>query len=60
MSIVLRLARFNTLITDTSRPGYTQEYFVGVPAPAGALVALLPIALYEQFGDGWWASFPAV
>jgi CDP-diacylglycerol---serine O-phosphatidyltransferase len=60
VSIVLRLARFNTLIADISRPGYTQEYFVGVPAPAGALITLLPIALYEEFGDGWWASFPAV
>lgn len=57
VSIVLRLARFNTLMDDETRPSYAGEYFVGVPAPAGALVALLPIAFYEQWGDGWWASF---
>ncbi len=57
VSIVLRLARFNTLMDDDTRPSYAGEYFVGVPAPAGALVALLPIAFYEQWGDGWWASF---
>lgn len=58
--MVLRLARFNTLMDDDSRPDWQREYFVGVPAPAGALIALLPIALLEQFHDGWWVSFPAV
>ncbi|MFB7720206.1 CDP-diacylglycerol--serine O-phosphatidyltransferase [Nocardia sp. NPDC058058] len=58
--MVLRLARFNTLMDDDSRPDWQREYFTGVPAPAGALIALLPIALSEQFGDGWWVSFPAV
>lgn len=57
VSIVLRLARFNTLIADSTRPSYAHEFFVGVPAPAGALTALLPIALFEQFGEGWWSSF---
>ncbi len=59
--MVLRLARFNTLMDDDDNiPDWQREYFVGVPAPAGALVVLLPIALSEQFGDGWWVSFPAV
>ncbi|MEU0542358.1 CDP-diacylglycerol--serine O-phosphatidyltransferase [Nocardia sp. NPDC005978] len=58
--MVLRLARFNTLMDDDSRPDWQREYFVGVPAPAGALIALLPIALSVQFGDGWWDSFPVV
>ncbi|QLY34955.1 CDP-diacylglycerol--serine O-phosphatidyltransferase [Nocardia huaxiensis] len=58
--MVLRLARFNTLMDDDSRPDWQREYFVGVPAPAGALIVLLPIALFEQFGDGWWVGFPAV
>ena len=57
VSIVLRLARFNTLLDDDSAPAYTSEFFVGVPAPAGALIALTPIAAYEQWGDGWWSSF---
>lgn len=58
--MVLRLARFNTLMDEDNRPDWQREYFTGVPAPAGALIALLPIALSEQFGDGWWVSFPAV
>ena len=60
VSIVLRLARFNTLLEDENRPSYTREYFVGVPAPAGALVALLPIAMLEQFGHGWWTNYYVV
>lgn len=58
--MVLRLARFNTLMDDDNSPDWQREYFVGVPAPAGALIVLLPIALSEQFHDGWWVSFPAV
>ncbi|MEV6770467.1 CDP-diacylglycerol--serine O-phosphatidyltransferase [Nocardia sp. NPDC051030] len=58
--MVLRLARFNTLMDDDNVPDWQREYFVGVPAPAGALIVLLPIALSEQFHDGWWVSFPAV
>ncbi|GAA3171286.1 hypothetical protein GCM10020255_060080 [Rhodococcus baikonurensis] len=42
VSIVLRLARFNTLLDDDDVPAYAREYFVGVPAPAGALIALTP------------------
>jgi len=41
----LRLARFNVLDEDTERPAWQSEYFVGVPAPAGAVVVLLPIYL---------------
>ncbi|WP_081511445.1 CDP-alcohol phosphatidyltransferase family protein [Nocardia donostiensis] len=60
VSIVLRLARFNTLMDDDTRPDWARDYFVGVPAPAGALIAMAPIALYVQFGDGWWAGFYVV
>ncbi|MFD3812859.1 CDP-alcohol phosphatidyltransferase family protein [Rhodococcus sp. NPDC058639] len=60
VSIVLRLARFNTLLEDDSVPAYAREYFVGVPSPAGALVALTPVAAYIQWGDGWWSSMPLV
>ncbi|WP_454196444.1 CDP-alcohol phosphatidyltransferase family protein [Nocardia sp. Marseille-Q1738] len=57
VSIVLRLARFNTLMDDDTRPDWAREYFVGVPAPAGALIAMVPVALLVQFGDGWWVGF---
>ncbi|WP_439956058.1 CDP-diacylglycerol--serine O-phosphatidyltransferase [Nocardia yamanashiensis] len=58
--MVLRLARFNTLMDDDSRPDWQREYFTGVPAPAGALIVLLPLALSEQFHEGWWTSVAAV
>ncbi|AYA23697.1 CDP-diacylglycerol---serine O-phosphatidyltransferase [Rhodococcus rhodochrous J3] len=60
VSLVLRLARFNTLLEDDSVPAYAREYFVGVPAPAAALVALSPVAAYIQWGDGWWTSYGLV
>src|SRR5258707_7302609 len=43
----LRLARFNVMIEDPNRPAWAANYFVGVPAPAGAITVLLPI--YAQF-----------
>jgi CDP-diacylglycerol--serine O-phosphatidyltransferase len=45
-SAALRLARFNVMATDTTRPEWTKGFFTGVPAPAGALLALLPLNLY--------------
>ncbi|MGW5520510.1 CDP-alcohol phosphatidyltransferase family protein [Nocardia africana] len=60
VSLVLRLARFNTIMDDDTRPDWEREYFTGVPAPAAALIALLPIALHTQFGEGWWNNFPVV
>jgi CDP-diacylglycerol---serine O-phosphatidyltransferase len=57
--IVLRLARFNALL-DVEQPAYTKEFFVGMPAPAGAIGAIGPLAAKMQFGDGWWTSEWAV
>lgn len=42
----LRLARFNVAATDTTRPEWMKGFFTGVPAPAGALLALLPLNLF--------------
>ncbi len=41
----LRLARFNVMLEDPNRPAWQADYFVGVPAPAGALLVLLPVYL---------------
>lgn len=41
----LRLARFNVMSENPVQPKWSSEYFVGVPAPAGALLVLLPIYL---------------
>jgi CDP-diacylglycerol--serine O-phosphatidyltransferase len=40
----LRLARFNVAL-DADQPAWKGEYFVGVPAPAAALIVMLPIYL---------------
>ncbi|WP_158882119.1 CDP-diacylglycerol--serine O-phosphatidyltransferase [Amycolatopsis anabasis] len=53
--IVLRLARFNTFL-DVEKPPYANEFFVGVPAPAGGLLALLPLILEQEFHQGWWSE----
>lgn len=54
--IALRLARFNALLDDGSLPAYSREFFVGMPAPAGAGMAILPLVAKVQFGDGWWVN----
>jgi CDP-diacylglycerol--serine O-phosphatidyltransferase len=41
----LRLARFNASMDDPNRPPFASNYFTGVPAPAGAVTALLPVYL---------------
>lgn len=46
----LRLARFNVALEDPDKPAWTANYFVGVPAPAGAGLVMLP--LYLSF-VGW-------
>jgi CDP-diacylglycerol---serine O-phosphatidyltransferase len=42
----LRLARFNVQIEDPNRPAWAGNFFTGIPAPAGAIVVLLPIYLF--------------
>lgn len=46
----LRLARFNTALRAPNRlddPVWAKNFFIGVPAPAGAMIALLPLMLYQ-------------
>lgn len=43
----LRLARFNSMLGKL--PPYAYNYFTGVPAPAGALMTLLPVVLWLEF-----------
>lgn len=54
--VVLRLARYNALADDGTQPGYAHEFFVGMPAPAGAVSMIGLIGLKLQFGEGWWTS----
>lgn len=50
----LRLARFNTaLLADSPPPAWTGSYFTGVPAPAGALLALIPLVVSFEAEATW-------
>jgi CDP-diacylglycerol--serine O-phosphatidyltransferase len=56
----LRLARFNTaLLADTPPPAWTGSYFTGVPAPAGALLALVPLVISFE-AEAAWPRHPIV
>lgn len=41
----LRLARFNVAIDDPDKPPFAGKFFSGIPAPAGALLAMAPMYL---------------
>ncbi len=45
MCAALRLARFNVMLEDPTRPAFAGNFFVGVPAPAAAIVVMLPAYL---------------
>src|SRR5829696_9589087 len=56
----LRLARFNTaLVADVPPPAWTGSYFTGVPAPAGALLALIPLVVSFE-AEAAWPRHPVV
>lgn len=58
MACALRLARFNVMLDDPDQPAWRKTFFVGMPAPAGAVVGLLPI--YLRFALGLGAPSPRV
>lgn len=45
IAAALRLARFNVMADRKRKASWQGEYFVGVPAPAGAIIVLLPVYL---------------
>jgi CDP-diacylglycerol--serine O-phosphatidyltransferase len=45
IACALRLARFNVTSNDPNRPPWQARFFTGMPAPAGAIVGLLPVYL---------------
>ncbi len=52
--MALRLARFNASLDTGTRPAYAYNFFTGVPAPAGAGLALFPLFLgLEARSLGW-------
>lgn len=51
IAMSMRLARFNTMLDDQPQPSYWRHFFVGVPAPAAAGLALLPIMFSFEFPE---------
>jgi CDP-diacylglycerol---serine O-phosphatidyltransferase len=45
IACALRLARFNVMMDDPEKPAWQAHFFTGMPAPAGAIVGLLPLYL---------------
>ncbi len=45
IACALRLARFNVMLDAPELPVWRKNFFVGMPAPAGAIVGLLPVYL---------------
>jgi CDP-diacylglycerol---serine O-phosphatidyltransferase len=50
IACALRLARFNVALEDPLKPAYANAFFTGMPAPAGAGLAMVP--LYYGFLTG--------
>ncbi len=51
MASALRLARFNTMLDDVKQPKYWDNFFVGVPAPAAAMLAILPVMASFEYPE---------
>ena len=47
----LRLARFNTGLFDDNKQPWEQQFFTGVPSPAGGILCLLPLVISLQDSD---------
>lgn len=45
VATALRLARFNVALDDAAKPLWENAFFVGIPAPAGAILLMLPLYL---------------
>jgi CDP-diacylglycerol--serine O-phosphatidyltransferase len=56
----LRLARFNARIDADDQPHKSANFNTGVPAPAGAGVAFLPMFLWLITGDELFRQWPLV
>lgn len=56
-AMALRLARFNVMTDDPAMPEWKKAFFVGMPSPAGAITALLPLyASFLGLPVAWYAS----
>lgn len=47
----IRLARFNSDLSEVDRPAWREGFFTGVPAPMGAYLAVLPMIISFEIED---------
>jgi len=57
----LRLARFNVMANAPEKANWRSGYFTGVPAPAGAMLVLLPaylgfLGVEQSLGFAWFST----
>lgn len=45
VAAALRLARFNVMAESPGKPKWQADYFIGIPAPAAAVLVMLPVYL---------------
>lgn len=51
----IRLARFNVdMSKEVVNPVLEKYFFKGIPAPCGAAMAMLPMVLFYEFGEGFY------
>lgn len=56
MCSAMRLARFNVGLSEGELLPWAKRFFTGVPAPAGAGLALWPLVLSFELGDAFLSS----
>jgi CDP-diacylglycerol---serine O-phosphatidyltransferase len=54
----LRLARFNSELDQSDQPAWKSRFFTGMPAPAAAGCALIPLLLAFAFQAAWPRAWP--
>jgi CDP-diacylglycerol--serine O-phosphatidyltransferase len=53
----IRLARFNVdMAKKVVNPILEKYFFKGIPAPCGAAMAMLPMVLFYEFGEGFYTE----
>lgn len=57
MAMALRLARFNSMSEDDPRPVWARKFFMGVPAPGAAGLALMPVIFSQAIPETRELSF---
>ena len=53
----IRLARFNTNLGNEPEAPWANRFFVGIPSPGGAMLALFPMTLTFEFGNQFTKLF---